>query len=50
MASEPMMWVLKRLLMPKHKITSQSLGVNIPEICFYSNGEAQVLYLNMEPS
>ena len=44
-----MQFILKRLLMPTHKMSSQSLGVCIPETCFYEDGEASILYMNIDP-
>jgi hypothetical protein len=39
-------FVLKRLLLPTHKIIAQGIGILIPEICFYKDGEADCLYMN----
>lgn len=50
LSSWPFEFVLKRLLLPHHKIITQGLGVFIPEICFYKDGEADCLYTNVEPS
>ena len=40
--------MLQFLLYPHHKTITHPLGMFIPEICFYKDGEADALYCNAE--
>jgi hypothetical protein len=43
-------YILKRLITPNNKIITQAISIFIPEICFYKDGEADSLYMNVEQS
>lgn len=46
--SENYEYVIKKLMVPHHKIVSRCIGIHIPEICFYKEGEADSLYMSTE--
>ena len=41
-------YLLQKMLYPTHKTIAHPFGIFIPEICFYKDGEADVLYFNAE--
>ena len=48
LSSKPLEEVLHCLLYPHHKIITHPFGLYIPEVCFYKDGEAEVLFCNAE--
>ncbi len=46
--SEYFLEVLKKLVLPHHKIVKRGVDIYIPEICFFKDGESKGLFMNRE--
>lgn len=40
--------VIKKLLLPNHKIVKRGIDIFIPEVCFFKDGQVKGLFLNKE--
>ena len=46
--SEYFLELLKKLVLPHHKIVKRGVDIYIPEICFFKDGESKGLFMNRE--